>query len=80
MSFHDEIPAERLCEAAEAALLAAVDVAEYTGTPWPYPADLMGTAMQPACLDSFTRNEIEQACRFLVRLGALEPRNSSKML
>ncbi|MBC7833827.1 MAG: hypothetical protein H7Y88_01850 [Phycisphaerales bacterium] len=85
MSFRDdtspspfEIPADRLCDAAEAALMAAVDIAEYTGNPWPYPADLMGTSMQPACLESFTRSEIEQACRFLVRLGVLEARGSTK--
>ena len=62
----------RLVAAAEAALRAAVDVAEYTGGPWPYPADLMGSSLQPEFLNEFTRWEIEQASEFLVRLGAIE--------
>jgi hypothetical protein len=70
--FRDEIPIDRLLEAAAAALEAAKDVADYTGAPAPYPLDLMGSAMQPACLAPFTRWEIEQACDFLVRMGFLE--------
>lgn len=70
--YRDEIPIDRLLEAAAAALEAAKDVADYTGGPQPYPADLMGTPMQPACLAPFTRWEIEQACEFLVRMGFLE--------
>ncbi|MEX2219628.1 MAG: hypothetical protein WD749_12815 [Phycisphaerales bacterium] len=70
--YRDEIPIERLLEAASAALDAARDVAEYTGGPAPYPLDLMGSPMQPACLAPFTRWEIEQACEFLVRMGFVE--------
>lgn len=72
------IDADRLVAAAEAALRAAVDVSEYTGGPWPYPADLMGTALQPDFLSEFTKWEIEQACDFLVRLGALDKRSPRK--
>jgi hypothetical protein len=70
--YHDQIDPDRLCEAAKAALEAAADVAEYTGKAAPYPLDLMGHELQPACLEPFTRWEIEQACEFLVRMGFLE--------
>lgn len=75
---HEQISPERLCEAAEAALRAAVEVAEYTGGPWPYPADLMGGPLQPEYLGAFTRYEIEQASEFLVRLGMLEKPQQAK--
>jgi hypothetical protein len=68
----EQISPERLCEAAEAALRAAVEVAEYTGGPWPYPADLMGGPLQPDYLAGFTRWEMEQASEFLVRLGMID--------
>jgi hypothetical protein len=70
--FREELDPERLCEAAKAAMEAAADVAEYTGKPAPYPLDLMGAELQPACLERFSRWEIEQACDFLVRMGFLE--------
>jgi len=75
----ESMSAERLCEAAEAALRAAADVAEYTGGPWPYPADLMGSPLQPDILASFTKWEIEQASEFLVRMGVIEPRRPQGM-
>lgn len=68
----EHLDPDRLVAAAEAALRAAVDVAEYTGGPWPYPVDLMGSALQPEFLGEFTKYEIEQACEFLIRLGAIE--------
>ena len=68
----EELSADRLCEAAEAALRAAHENAAFTGAPAQYPLDLMGTPVQPECLAPFTRFEIEQACEFLVRLGELE--------
>lgn len=71
---HEQMDPERLCDAAQAALLAAAEVAQQTGGKWPYPADLLGTPMQPRCLAAFTRWEMEQACDFLVRLGMLERR------
>jgi hypothetical protein len=67
------IEPDRLLQAAEAALMAAEDVADHTGGPRPYPLDLMGAPLQPDCLSEFTRYEIQQACEFLVRLGELEP-------
>ncbi len=69
---HEHITPDRLCEAAEAVIGAAVEVAAETGGPWPYPADLMGGPLQPRCLAEFTRWEVEEACRFLVRMGALD--------
>jgi len=70
--FKDTLDPDRLVEAAEASLCAAVENAEFTGGAWPYPADLMGSPIQPACLSRFARWEIEKACEFLVRLGVLE--------
>lgn len=64
-----DIPWERLFEAAEASITAALEVAYQTGGPTPWPPDLMGSPLQPECLADFTRAEIEQACAFLVRLG-----------
>jgi hypothetical protein len=69
---HEQLSPERLCDAASAALAAAVEVAEHRGGVWPYPADLMGAPDQPECLCAFTRFEIEQASEFLVRLGMIE--------
>jgi hypothetical protein len=69
----DQLTPERLLEVAEVALAAARDVAEYTGGPLPYPADLMGTSLQPDVLAQFTRYEVEQASLFLSRMGLLEP-------
>lgn len=69
---NDKLTPDRLIEAAEASLLAAVETAEDTGRPWPYPAELMGKPEQPDCLAPFTRWEIQEACAFLVRLGVLE--------
>lgn len=66
-----QIDPQRLCDAAEAALRAAVERADATGA-WPYPLALMGTPDQPECLCDFTKFEIEQACEFLVRMGYLD--------
>jgi hypothetical protein len=70
---NEQLSPERLCDAAEAALRAAVEVAAQHGGVWPYPADLMGAENQPECLCQFTKYEIEQASEFLVRLGMIEP-------
>lgn len=69
---HDQMDSERLLQAAEAAMRAADEIAEYTGGPRPYPADLMGSELQPDYLAEFTKWEIEQACEFLVRMGMLD--------
>lgn len=73
-----QLDPDRLLRAAEAALLAAEDVVEYTGGPRPYPLDLLGSPLQPDYLAEFTREEIRQACEFLIRLGELEPPESRK--
>jgi hypothetical protein len=70
--FKDKLSPDRLFEAAEASLCAAVRLAERDGGLWPYPADLMGSSRQPECLDRFDRVEIQEACEFLVRLGILD--------
>jgi hypothetical protein len=70
--YKDNLDPERLIEAAEASLLAAVETADDTGGLWLYPADLMGSPVQPECLAPFTKWEIQQACQFLVRLGILD--------
>ncbi len=68
----EQLSPERLFEAVEAALHAVEENAEYTGGAGAYPLDLMGSPVQPECLSPFTRFEIEQACEFLVRMGAIE--------
>jgi len=82
MRAHEEqLEPERLWQAAEAAISAALDVARYTGGPMPYPVDLMGSPLQPDCLAEFTRWEIEQGCEFLIRMGFMEfPKTSGSDL
>ncbi|GMV27650.1 MAG: hypothetical protein AMXMBFR58_36810 [Phycisphaerae bacterium] len=63
----------RLMEAVDAALAASEEIAQYTGQARPYPADLMGSALQPQCLTPFTLFEIEQASQFLRRLDMVGP-------
>lgn len=75
----EQISPERLCEAAEASLRAAVEVAEYTGGPWPYPLDLLGGPLQPGYLGQFARWEVQEACEFLVRMGFLERPRRQRM-
>lgn len=70
--YRDQLDPERLHHAAQEAMRAAQEVAEYTGGPLPYPLDLMGTELQPDFLSEFTRWEIEQACDYLVRMGIIE--------
>lgn len=64
-----ELTAERLFEAAEAAIAGAVAVSRQTGRTCPYPTDLVGTALEPEAFRGFARWELEEACSFLVRLG-----------
>lgn len=71
-SSRPQLDPQRLMQAAEAALHAARDVQEHTGGPLPYPADLMGSPLQPDMLAEFTKFEIEQASEFLVRMGEIE--------
>ncbi|MDX2146668.1 MAG: hypothetical protein SFZ23_04025 [Planctomycetota bacterium] len=62
----------RLCDAAEAVMIAVVEASEHFGGRWPYPPDLMGTRFQPAALNEFSRDEVNEATMFLIRMGFLE--------
>jgi hypothetical protein len=63
----------RLLEAADASMRAAdLRTRQIGGGPIEYPTDLVGTSIQPECLDGFTKSEIEEACDFLLRLGFFE--------
>lgn len=73
-----EIEPERLCDAAEAALKAVVEVAQHNGGRWIYPAEIMGISTPPKCLSGFTFREIELASEFLARMGVIEPRKTPK--
>jgi hypothetical protein len=73
---HEQIDPLRLCDAAEAAIRAVAE-AQNVGSPLLYPPDLMGTAHQPDCLTDFTRHEIEEGCKFLIRMGMLRVRHVS---
>jgi len=53
----------------------AVAEAQGAGAPMLYPPDQMGTTHQPACRDGYTREEIEEGCRFLIRMGMLKVRH-----
>lgn len=72
MATSSNIDPMRLVEAAEAVLVAVVEAADAFGGQWPYPPDLMGTEYQPAVLDHFTKGEVEEGTKFLIRLGILE--------
>jgi hypothetical protein len=75
---HEQLDSDRLLECAQAAYAAAQEVADYTGQPMMYPADLMGHELQPDSLAPFTRWEIEQASEFLVRMGWIQrPRRAA---
>lgn len=63
----------RLCDAAEVAIRAVAE-AQGAGAPMLYPPDLMCTPHQPACLEGYTKHEIEEGCKFLIRMGMLRVR------
>lgn len=73
-----DVDPERLCEAAEAALKAVVEVAQVNGGRWIYPADIMSAQTHPSYFAGFTALEIEQASRFLARMGIIEPRTTPR--
>ena len=65
----ENIPAERLIEAADAIFRARDELG--TELLPALPADLLGSPDQPECLCDFTRDEISEATLFLARLGLL---------
>lgn len=69
-----DIDPQRLCDAAEAALKAIVEVAQRNGGRWIHPTDIAAGALRPSCLSGYSPDEIDQASRFLVRMGIIEPR------
>ncbi len=69
---NEQMTPDRLCDAAEAVMLAVVEIADRTGGGWVYPPELIGSDEQPQCLCDFTRWEVEQATQFLIRLGMVE--------
>ncbi|MFG0275691.1 MAG: hypothetical protein ACF8QF_11595 [Phycisphaerales bacterium] len=76
---YDQLDPLRLCDAVDATMDALVEVARQTGRVPRWPADLMGSAMQPDALRGFTRAEIEEASAFLVRLGAIDAPGSDSV-
>lgn len=69
--------ASRLFAATEAVLEAVEHYERATGKVCPFPPDLMGSPAQPAPLSEFSRAEIEEATRFLVRLGVIVVRSAA---
>jgi hypothetical protein len=67
----EQIQPERLLEAADAILEAVIEVAEVHDGLYLHPPQLLGTTFQPLSLRAFTAFEVEEATRFLVRLGVL---------
>lgn len=68
----EPIPHDILWNAAEACMTATIEGARAMGGVNPWPPDLLGTPLQPPCLEPFSRFEIEEASAFLVRLGFFE--------
>ncbi len=68
------LEADRLADAAVAALKARVEHADTHGGVEVDPTELVGTPEQPEVLAAFTREEIVAACAFLRRIGAIEGR------
>ncbi|MHC4217043.1 MAG: hypothetical protein ACYSU7_01170 [Planctomycetota bacterium] len=70
-SSSENIQPERLMDAADAVLEAIVEVAEDFDGLYVHPPQLMGSKYQPACLCEYYVFEVEEATRFLTRLGLL---------
>jgi hypothetical protein len=67
----EQIPSERLLQAADAVLEAVIEVEKDFDGLYVHPPQLMGSKFQPECLCEFYVFEVEEATRFLVRLGEL---------
>lgn len=66
------LPPDRLWEVVNALSEATRDVAEYLNGRVLHPLEIHGGPLQPTALKEFTRFEVEEACRFLARLGLLD--------
>ncbi len=69
MSAYETIPPDRLMDAVDAIFEALTELGEASFKV--HPAQLMGHEGQPEVFVHFTRKEIEEAARFLDRLGVL---------
>ena len=67
----EQIQPERLVEAADAVIDAVIEVADVFDGLYLNPPQLLETSFQPLCLREFTALEVQEATRFLVRLGVL---------
>ena len=67
----EQIPPERLLDAADAVLEAVIEVADVHDGLYLHPPQLLGTTFQPLSLREFTAFEVQEATQFLVRLGVL---------
>ena len=66
----EQLDPERLIQAADASLWAAVKVwKEQRGRPFPYPLDLMGRTEQPECLRRFTHGRSRRRASSLFAWG-----------
>lgn len=71
---HDDIfdqDPTRLIDAADAVAEALSEVADAETGRCPYPPALLDWPDRPACLDGYTADELEEATRFLCRMGFL---------
>ncbi|MHC4129179.1 MAG: hypothetical protein ACYTE6_08505 [Planctomycetota bacterium] len=73
----EQIPPERLLEAADAILEAVIEVADVHDGLYLHPPQLLGTTFQPLSLRAFTAFEVQEATQFLVRLGVLPAQTPS---
>ena len=73
----EQIQPERLLDAADAVLEAVIEVGKDFDGLYVHPPQLMGSKLQPECLCEFYVFEVEEATRFLMRLGVLPARATS---
>ena len=69
MNSYDMLPADRLCDAADAILVSIADLGNHPLSA--FPSKLMGHELQPEAFGHFTLTEIEAAEGFLSRCGML---------
>jgi hypothetical protein len=67
----EQIQPQRLLDAADAVLEAVIEVGKDFDGLYVHPPQLMGSKLQPECLCEYYVFEVEEATKFLVRLGML---------